>query len=57
MLNTRKLSSGQKETKRLHERYGGRLLCVGYRRYTAQGKRFKTVELIIEEASWQPLME
>ena len=57
MLNTRKLSSGQKEPLRLHERYGGRLLCVGYRRYTAQGKRFKTVELIIEEASWQPLME
>lgn len=57
MLNTRKLSSGQKETKRLHERYGGRLLCVGHRHDAAQGKRFKTVDLIIEEASWQPLME
>lgn len=34
--------------------YGARLMCVYYRYDAAQGKRFRTVELIIEESSWQP---
>lgn len=54
MLMSKKLKPGQPGTKRLVSQYGPRLVCVRYRYAAAQGKRFKTVELIIEEASWQP---
>ena len=45
---------GEKGTKKLVERYGQQLVCVRYRYDPQQRKRFKTVELIIEEAPWQP---
>lgn len=51
MLNTRKLSLGQKGTEKLHELFGGRLLCVRYRYDDQLQKRFKTVELIVEETA------
>jgi len=54
MLNTRKISPGQKGTKKLHEQYGDRLLCVRYRYDQRLRKRFKTVELIVEESDWTP---
>ncbi len=54
MLNTRKLAPGQKGTKKLHEQFGDRLLCVRYRYDDLLQKRFKTVELIVEEAAWIP---
>ena len=54
MLNTRKLAPGQKGTKKLHEQFGDRLLCVRYRYDDQLRKRFKTVELIVEEAAWTP---
>ncbi|HEX9005141.1 MAG TPA: hypothetical protein VGB07_34845 [Blastocatellia bacterium] len=54
MLNTRKLAPGQKGTKRLHEQFGDRLLCVRYRYDDQLQKRFKTVELIVEETAWTP---
>lgn len=54
MQTTRKVASGQKGAKKLLEQYGARLLCVRYRYDAAQGKRYKTVELIVEEAPWLP---
>lgn len=54
MLNTRELAPGQKGTNRLHEQFGDRLLCVRYRYDDQLRKRFKTVELIMEDAPWTP---
>ena len=54
MLLSRKLKPGQPVTKRLVGQDGQRLLCVRYRYDGVQGKRCKTVELIIEESLWQP---
>ena len=53
MLMSKKLKPGQPGTKRLVGQYGQRLLCVRYRYDGVQGKRFKTIELIIEESLWQ----
>lgn len=48
------IKSGQKGTKRLIAEHGDRLVCVRYR-YDAQKKRrYKTVELIVEEMPWTP---
>ena len=48
------LKPGQRGTKQLVEAYGDRLVCVRYRYDAAQGKRYKTVELIEETANWVP---
>jgi hypothetical protein len=53
-LESKKLYPGQPGTKRLVSQYGSRLVCLRYRYDAAQGKRFKTVAIIIEEADWQP---
>ena len=53
-LESKKFYPGQPGTKRLVSQYGARLVCLRYRYDAAQGKRFKTVEIIIEEADWQP---
>jgi hypothetical protein len=50
----RKLKPGQPGTKKLLREYGDDLVCVRYRYDAAQKRRMKTVELIIEEASWKP---
>lgn len=43
---------GQPGTKKWLRRYGDRLVCVRYK-YDAQRKRkFKTIELIVDEAPW-----
>jgi hypothetical protein len=49
-----KLKPGQKGTRKLVELYGSRLVCVRYRYDEQQQKRFKTVELIVEEVPWTP---
>ncbi len=49
----RNLKPGQPGTKRQD---GEQLLCVRYRYDAVQRKRFKTVELIIEESHWLPPM-
>lgn len=54
MLNTRKIAPGQKGTKKLHEQFGDRLLCVRYRYDDQSQNRFKTVELIVEETALTP---
>lgn len=45
---------GQKGTKKLKAIYGDKLICVRYRYDVEQRKRYKTVELIIEEVDWLP---
>jgi hypothetical protein len=45
---------GQRGTQKLATHYGDRLVCVRYRYDAAAGKRYKTVEIIIDEAAWSP---
>lgn len=49
-----RLNPGQKGTKRPSALYGDRLVCVRYRYDEVRKKRFKTVELIIDEVEWTP---
>jgi hypothetical protein len=44
----------QDGAKQLHERYGDRLVCVRYRYDETKKRRWKTVELIVEESDWEP---
>ncbi len=45
---------GQPGTKRLVKQYGAELICIRYRYDHQRGKRYKTIELILEESSRQP---
>jgi hypothetical protein len=45
---------GQPGTKALMKIYGEQLVCVRYRYDASARKRYKTVELIIDEAPWEP---
>ena len=47
------LAPGQNGTKKLLHKYGERLVCVRYRYDEESRRRFKTVELVIEEMSWE----
>ncbi len=46
------LKPGQNGTKRLAEQYGDQLVCVRYRYDKVKRKRYKTIELIIDEQAW-----
>jgi len=48
------LRPGQKGTRRLLAKYGDRLVCVRYRYDPARKRRFKTVEIIVDERAWVP---
>jgi len=48
---------GDPGTLKLMERYGDRLVSVRYRYDATRGKRFKTIELIVEEQDWSPVQE
>lgn len=48
------LTPGQKGTKKLLREYGDQLVCVRYRYDKLRQKRFKTVELIVDEQEWTP---
>ena len=52
-----KLKPGQRGTHKLLEQYGQKLFCVRYRYDEARKKRYKTVELIIEETDWSPTIK
>jgi hypothetical protein len=45
----------QRGAKQLLAQYGSRLVCVRYRYDAEQKKRWKTVELIVEEYGWEPV--
>ena len=48
------LRPGQNGTKKPVERYGDRPVSVRYRYDEEKGIRYKTVELIEEESTWEP---
>ena len=48
---------GQRGTQKLAALYGDRLVCVRYRYDAASGTRYKTVELIVDQAAWAPRMK
>ncbi|HLF26737.1 MAG TPA: hypothetical protein VJG32_10395 [Anaerolineae bacterium] len=52
-----KLKPGQPGTKKQVAEYGDKLVCVRYRYDVQKKKRYKTVELIIEEVDWQPQLK
>ena len=49
-----KLKPGQKGTMKLLAEYGDLLVCVRYRYDLELRKRFKTVEIIVDEKEWTP---
>ncbi len=48
----RKIKPGLPGTKKWVARYGSDLVCVRYKYDPEQGKRFTTIEIIVEEKSW-----
>jgi len=54
MRARRTLTPGQKGTKKLQDQYGAKLLYVRYRYDAERRRRYKTVELIVEDAPWIP---
>lgn len=48
------LTPGQNGTRRLVAEYGDRLVCVRYRYDEKTHKKFKTIELVVEESPWLP---
>ena len=47
---------GQRGAKKFAEQYGDRLVCVRYRQDEVRQKRLKTIEVIVEEWPWTPLV-
>ena len=54
MQTSTTIQPGQRGAKKFATQYGDRLVCVRYRQDAHHQKRFKTVELIVEEWSWTP---
>ena len=48
------LAPGQNGTKKLVEKYGSRLVCVRFRYDEQRQRRYKTIELIVEDTPWVP---
>ena len=48
------LKSGADGTKRYLRRFGDKLLCVRYRLDKENGKRYTTVELIVDQGEHRP---
>jgi hypothetical protein len=48
---------GEKDTEKLVHEHGNRLVCVRYRYDFDTRKKYKTVELIIEENDWHPRIQ
>ena len=46
---TKKLAPGQPGAKKLTERFGEQLVCVRYRHDAKAGRRYTTVELVVDE--------
>ena len=49
------LKPGSKGTKKLTEQFGERLVCVRYRYDVTKKRRLKTVEIVVDEAPWEPV--
>lgn len=48
------IPAGQNGTKQLVKEYGDQLICVRYRYDKQKQKRYKTIELIVDEQDWVP---
>jgi hypothetical protein len=48
------LQPQQDGAKKLLAQYGEQLICVRYRYDDKRQKRFKTVEIVVEEEPWTP---
>jgi hypothetical protein len=48
------LRPGMPGTKKLHARFGDRLVCVRYLYDKEKRRRLKTIEPVVEEIEWQP---
>ena len=48
------LRPGSRGTRKLLAQYGKRLVCVRYRYDERLKRRYKTVELIVDEIPWEP---
>ena len=48
------LKPGENGTKSLVKKYGDRLICVRYRYDEEKKRKYKTIELVIEDNAWQP---
>jgi hypothetical protein len=55
MQARRKLTPGQKGTKKFLDRYGDQLVCVRYRYDEQRHRRFTTIEIVVEESDWKPV--
>lgn len=53
MKTRRTLLPGQPGTKKLLKQYGDDLVCVRYRYDAERQEKLKTVEVIVERASWE----
>ena len=53
MKTLKKLIPGQPGTKKLFKEYGEKLFCVRYRYDSKRQRKIKTVEIIIEEGTWE----
>lgn len=49
-----KLKPGQRGTRKLVQQYGSRLVSVRYRYDEEKQRRYKTIELIVDETEWRP---
>jgi len=49
-----RLKPGQNGTRKLLQQYGDRLVCVRYRYDERTERRYKTVEIIVDEVPWTP---
>jgi len=49
----KKVLPGQPGTKKLLAKYGQRLWCVRYRYDSQRQRRFKTIEIIVEQKPWR----
>jgi hypothetical protein len=50
----KKMHPGQPGTKRWQAKYGSRLVCVRYRGDRRRRVRMTTIEIVVEEAFWDP---
>lgn len=50
MITKQTLKPGDRGTRKLAEHFGDRLVCVRYRQDPATGKRYKTAEIIVDDA-------
>src|SRR6266851_9374930 len=54
MRTSTTVQPGHRGAKKFVAQYGDRLVCVRYRSDEQRQKRFKTIELIVEEWPWRP---